>query len=217
MYNAQLDNLRQISSLIYTDEPLQAYLTQTYTNDYSIVEAYRYIDGLLYSLLTANNNLASINLYVHNKTLPEDGLFLKHITLENLPIQYLIQLQQTYGNNIFSNVIQDKNGKNVIYLGRILNFNTQSQLYGMVTIGLYEELLYRLIEKEEQNKSVYLLNENNQIISAADKSLLNLPFSEAIGFDLSSNQEIVTINGHPSLLVYNTMHHGWKTVSLTPH
>jgi len=214
--NAHLDNLRQISSLIYTDETLQAYLTQTYTNDYAVFEAYRYINGLLYSLLTANNNLASITLYVNNTTLPEDGLFLKHITLENMPIEYLIQLQQTYGNNIFSNVIQDKKGKNVIYLGRILNFNTQSQLYGMMTIGIYEELLYRLIEKEEQNKSVYLLNEKNQIISATDKSLLNLPFTEAIGPKLSVNQEVVTIDGDPNLLVYNTMQNGWKTVSLTP-
>lgn len=214
--NAHLNNLHQISSLIYTDEILQAYLTQNYTRDYSFVEAYRYIDGLLYSLLTANNNIASINLYVDNQSLPEDGLFLKHITLENLPLKYLTQLQQTYGNNIFSNVIQDKNGKNVIYLGRILNFNAQSHFYGMVTIGLNEELLYKLIEKEEQNKSVYLLNEKNQIISASDKSLLNLSFSEAIGPELSGNQEVVTIDGHPHLLVYNTMPHGWKTVSLTP-
>ncbi|RED63049.1 sensor histidine kinase [Cohnella lupini] len=214
--NAHLDNLRQISSMIYTDETLQSYLTQTYTNDYSIFEAYRYIDGLLYSLLTANTNIASINLYVDNKSIPEDHLFLKHITLENLPIKYLIQLQQSYGNNIFSNVIQDDKEKNVIYLGRILNLNEQSQFYGMVTIGLNEELLYKLIEKEEQNKSVYLLNENNQIISASDKSLLNLSFSEALGPELSSNQEVVTINGHPNLLVYNTMNHGWKTVSLTP-
>ncbi|RJE88720.1 HAMP domain-containing protein [Paenibacillus sp. 1011MAR3C5] len=214
--NAHLNNLRQISSLIYTDENLQAYLTQNYTRDYSFVEAYRYIDGLLYSLLTANNNIASINLYVDNKSLPEDGLFLKHITLENLPLEYLTQLQQTYGNNIFSNVIQDKTGNNVIYLGRILNFNAQSHFYGMVTIGLNEELLYKLIEKEEQNKSVYLLNEKNQIISASDKSLLNLSFSEAIGPELSINQEVVTIDGHPHLLVYNTMPHGWKTVSLTP-
>lgn len=214
--NAHLDSLRQISSMIYTDETLQAYLTQHYTSDFSILEAYRYIDGLLYSLLTANNNIASINLYVDNHSLPEDGLFLKHITLDHLPIEYLNQLQQTYGNNIFSNVIQDKNEKNVIYLGRILNFNAQSQFYGMVTIGLQEELLYKLIEKEEQNKDVYLLNEQNQIISASDKSLLNLSFSDAIGPELSGNQEVVTINGHPHLLVYNSMNHGWKTVSLTP-
>ncbi|MFS0726376.1 cache domain-containing sensor histidine kinase [Paenibacillus sp. 1P07SE] len=214
--NAHLDNLRQISSLIYTDETLQAYLTQTYTSDYAILEAYRYIDGLLYSFLTANNSLASINLYVNNTTLPEDGLFLKHIKLENLQLQYLIQLQQTYGNNLFSNVIQDTEGKNVIYIGRILNFNTQSQHYGMMTIGVYEELLYRLIEKEDQNKNIYILNEQNQIISASDKSLLNLPFGDAIGPELSVNQEVVTINGDSNLLVYNTMHHGWKTVSLTP-
>jgi len=214
--NAQLDSLRQISSMIYTDETLQVYLTKAHTSEISFVEAYRYIDGLLYSMLTANNNLSSINLYVYNTTLPEDGLFLKHITPDILAPQFLFQLHQTYGNNIFSNVIQDKDGKNVIYLGRILNYNTQNQIYGMVTIGLSEELLYRLIEKEEQNKSVYLLNEKNEIISASDKSLLNLPFSEAIGPELSSNQEVVTINDHPALLVYNTMFHGWKTVSLTP-
>jgi len=214
--NTQLDSLRQISSLIYTDETLQTYLTQTYTIDYTFVEAYRYIDGLLYSLLTANNNIASINLYVDNKSLPEDGLFIKHIAPENPPTPFLAQLQQTYGNNIFSSVMQDKDGKNVIYLGRVLNFNTQSQLYGMMTIGLHEDLLYRLIEKEEQNKRVYLLNENNQIVSAADKSLLNVPFSEAIGPELTTKHEVVTIDGDPTLLVYNTMNHGWKTVSLTP-
>lgn len=214
--NAQLDILRQISSLIYTDDTLQTYLTQTYTKDYSFVEAYRYIDGLLYSLLAANNNLASINLYVHNKTLPEDGLFLKHITPENLPIDYLTKLQQTYGNNIFSNVIEGDAGKNVIYLGRILNFNSQNQHYGMMTIGIYEELLYGLIEKEEHNKRVYLLNEDDQIISAADKSLLNRPFGEAIGPELSDNRTVVDIDGHPNLLVYNAMPQGWKTVSLAP-
>jgi len=214
--NAYFNTLRQISSLVYTDETLQAYLTQTYTDDYAIVGAYRYIDGLLYSLLTANNNIASINLYVQNTSLPEDGLFLKHITPENLSYHYLIQLQQTHSNNMFSNVIQDKEGKNLIYYGHILNFNTHSQFYGMVTIGIYEELLYRLIEKEAQNKSVYILNEKNEIISATDKSLLNLSFSESIGPELSVNHEVVTINGNSHLLVYNTMHHGWKTVSLTP-
>ncbi|NBD26555.1 sensor histidine kinase [Paenibacillus glycinis] len=214
--NAQLDNLGQILSLLYTDETLQAYLTKSYSSDIPIVEAYKYIDGLLYSLLSANNNLSSINLYVNNETLPEDGLFLKHITPDLLATQFLSQLNQTYGNNIFSNIIQEKNGKNVVYLGRILNYNTQNQSYGMVTIGLNEELLYRLIEKEEQNKRVFLLNEHNQIISASDKSLLNRSFSEAIGPELSINKEVVTLNGHPALLVYNTMYHGWKTVSLTP-
>ncbi|WP_020619005.1 cache domain-containing sensor histidine kinase [Paenibacillus daejeonensis] len=214
--NAHLDNLRQISSLVYTDETLQAYLTQTYTSDVAVLEAYRYIDGLLYSLLTANSNLTSINLYTNNTTLPEDGLFLKHINLENVQLQYLIELQQTYGDNVFSNVIQDPKEKDVIYLGRMLNFNTQSQPYGMMTIGIYEELLYRLIEKEDQNKNIYILNEKNQIISASDKSLLNLPFSEAIGPELAVTQEVVSINGEPNLLVYHTMSHGWKAVSLTP-
>src|SRR5690606_34572403 len=122
----------------------------------------------------------------------------------------------TYGNILFSDVVQDENEKNVIYLGRVLNFNRQSQNYGMVTVGFYEETLYRLIEKEEQNKSVYLLNEKDQIISAADKSLLSQPFQETIGPELSVNREVVTINGQSALLVYHTMQHGWKTVSLTP-
>src|SRR5690606_26319549 len=142
----------------YTDETLRDYLTKSYTNEIAIVEAFKYIDGLLYSMLTANTNLSGIRLYVHNQTLSEDGLFLKHLTSELLETPFLSHIQQTYGNNIFSDVALDDNGNNVIHLGRILNYNTQNQMYGMVTIGLYENSLHRLIEKEEQNKSVYLLN-----------------------------------------------------------
>lgn len=213
---AQLDRFRQISSLIYTDETLQSYLTQVYTKDYPIVEAYNYIDGLFYSLLTTNANLAGIRLYVSNETIPEDGLFLRHITSDSFAGQYLDELSRTSGGDFFSNVIQDESGGNIIYLGRILNFNTEMQPYGMVTIGFKEDLLYSLIEKEEQTKSVYLLNQNDAIISASDKSLLNRPFSDAFGLELRQEQEVVTIAGEPYLLVYNTMDHGWKTVSLTP-
>ncbi|WP_418667518.1 cache domain-containing sensor histidine kinase [Allofournierella sp.] len=213
---AQLDRFQQISSLIYTDETMQGYLTQVYTKDYPIVEAYNYIDGVLYSLLTANANIASIRLYVNNETIPEDGLFLQHITLTPFAEQYLDELSRTSGGDFFSNVIQDESGGNIIYLGRILNFNTEMQPYGMVTIGFNEDLLYSLIEKEEQTKSVYLLNENDIIISASDKSLLNERFSDVFGQQLQQNQEIITIAGEPYLLVYNTMYLGWKTVSLTP-
>ena len=213
---AQLDRFQQISSLIYTDETMQAYLTQTYTKDYPIFEAYKYIDGLLYSLLTTNGNIASIHLYVNNETIPEDGLFVSHLHSNQFTEQYLAELTHTAGGDFFSNVIQDENGSNIIYLGRILNFNTEMQPYGMVTLGFKEDLLYSLIEKEEQTKSVYLLNENGIIISAADKSLLNKRFSDTFGLSLERNQEVVTIEDEAYLLVYNTMYHGWRTVSLTP-
>ena len=213
---AQLDQFQQISSIIYTDETLQTYLTQIYKKDYPIVEAYNYIDGLFYSFLATNGNIANICLYVNNETIPEDGLFLRHITMDAFAGQYLNELSHTSGQDFFSNVILDEKGNNIIYLGRILNFNTATQPYGMITIGFKEELLYSLIEKEEQTKSVYLLNEKNDIISATDKSLLNRKFSDVFGQDLRENQEVITIGDERCLLVYNTMYHGWKTVSLTP-
>lgn len=86
----------------------------------------------------------------------------------------------------------------------------------MVTIGFEEELLYGLIEKEEQTKKVYLLNEHNDIISASDKSLLNKSFSDVFNHELGQNQEVIAIEGEPYPLVYNTMYPGWKTVSLAP-
>lgn len=82
---AQLNQFQQISSIIYTDETLQTYLTQTYVDDYSIVEAYQYIDGLFYSFLATNGNIASLCLYVNNETIPEDGLFYAISQQMNLP------------------------------------------------------------------------------------------------------------------------------------
>lgn len=213
---AQMDQMQQISSLIYTDETMQTYLTQVYTKDYSIMEAYDYIDGLLYSMLTINGNISSIHLYVANETLPEDGLFLRHIPPDEFSNTFLNTLSHTSGGVFFSNVIPDKKGNNIIYLGRILNYNSETQPYGMVTIGFKEDLLHSLIEKEEQNKLVYLLDEKGTIISASDKSLLNQRFSDAFGLSLKNNQEVVTIADKSFLLVYTTMFHGWTAVSLTP-
>lgn len=213
---AQMDQLQQISSLIYTDETMQSYLTQVYTKDFSVMEAYDYIDGLLYSMLTINGNISRIHLYVANETLPEDGLFLRHIPSDEFSDTFLDALSRTSGGVFFSNVIPDEKGNNIIYLGRILNFNPGTQPYGMVTIGFQEDLLYSLIEKEEQNKFVYLLDEKGTIISASDKSLLNQRFSDAFGLSLEENQEVVSIADESFLMVYTPMFHGWTAVSLTP-
>lgn len=216
---AQLDVYHQISTLLYTDEILHSYLTAEYTKDSAIVDAYRYINSTLYSFLAANPNVASIELYIPNHTLPEDGLFIRHYEEDLSSTQYLEQLYHTSGNVFFSNVFNVKlrqNVRNVIYLGRVLNYKTERHPYGMLTIGFYEDLLYNMIEVEAQTKSIYLLNDKNQIISSADKALLNTSIQDILGEELLGNKKIITLNGQKHLLVCEGMNYGWKTVSVTP-
>ena len=215
--NSQLDIFRHVSAGIYTDETLKAYLTQHYINDYNFVEAYRYIDNRMYSILAANGNISDIQIHVYNKTIPSDGLFVYHVDSESLSADYLSELEQTYGNELFSSITQDRKGNDIFYLGRLLNYNNQTSPYGLLTISIKEELLYHMIEKEDINRSVYILDNENTIVSAKDKSILNTSFLSATGIQLPENSfgyTIIDVDEQPFFVVYNTMPHGWKTVSV---
>ena len=219
--SAQLDLFRHVSSNIYTDDILRAYLTQNYARDYDFVEAYRYIDNRLYSLLAANGNIDRILISIYNASMPADGLFVEHIDTNRLPPALLARLEKTYGEDIFGPVTTNANGEYIFHLARVLNYNTQGQPYGILSIAIREDLLYSLIKKESINKDIYLLAQDGSILSAANKDMLNRPFTDATGvalpMDSNSGSEIVQVNGSDYLMVYNTMRHGWKTVSLIPY
>jgi len=215
--NTQFDIFRHVSASLYTDEILKAYLTQEYANDYSFIEAYRYIDNRMYSILAANGNISGIRIYVYNETIPSDGLFIDHVNSQHLSTQYLANLEQTHGNEIFSSVMPDHKGDNTFYLGRLLNYNSQTNPYGLLTLSFKEELLYQMIEKEDINKTVYILDHEDNIVSTRDKSNLNTNFTLATGIPLPKNNsgyEIINAGEQSFFIVYNTMPHGWKTVSV---
>lgn len=218
--DAQLDIFRHVSSNLYTDDGLRDYLIQDYTRDYDFVEAYRYINNRLYSLLAANGNIAQIRIYVYNESIPSDGLFIGHTDEDNTPSGFLLALEKSYGNDLFSDILKDAKGNDCFLLGRILNYNSQAQPYGLLTIAIREDLLYTLIEKEDAIKDVFLLNAENKVMSARDKKLLNQDITEAVGLTLPadrSGSEMVELEGQKSLAVYNTMQNGWKTVSIIPY
>ncbi len=77
----RLESFKQISSLIYMDTKLREYLTRTYTRNIEFVEAYEYINNLLYGIMAANTDIFAITLYPYNDTLPSDGLFIQLLHL----------------------------------------------------------------------------------------------------------------------------------------
>ncbi len=213
----RLETYKQISSLLYMDTTLKEYLAQTYDKSIEFVEAYDYINDLLYGVMAANADIEAITLYPYNETIPSDGLFVKHIDEELKSQSWYEKLSKSYGDAIYSIVNSDKAN---FTLARLLNNHRLQYPYGILTIDIKENVLYSLYEKETLNKDIYIVNSDGIILSAKNKEQIAKPLSSLIGSGPWENGSVGTfetdIDGEQSLIVYNSMKFGCKTVSVVP-
>lgn len=214
----QLETIQQISGMLYTNSTLKAYLTMDYERGIDIVDAYDYINDLFYGLMAANSRLHSICIYVKNESLPTDGTFIKHLYDDQTP-SWIHTLNKSYGNLICTEIHGGPHGERLLSLGRIMNFGSLNYSYGVLTISVSEEFIYSMLGQEAEFREIYVVNEKGNIISARDKSLLSNSLEQVIGQNLPSaphGHQLMQIHGTPSLIVYNSMSQGWKTVSIVP-
>jgi len=218
----RLESYRQISSLLYMDTTLKEYLTQIYIKGIDYVAAYNYINDLLYGVMAANPDIQSITLYPYNETIPSDGLFIKPFDEELKAQNWYSQLDNSYGNAIYSIVTDhtDSEPENIFTLARLLNNHRLNYPYGILTINVKEDVLYSLFAEETRNKDIYIINSDGIILSAQDKSLISKPLNSMIGtgpwMQEAAGTVSADINGENSLVVFNSMKLGWKTVSVVP-
>ncbi len=130
------------------------------------------------------------------------------------------ELQQSYGNAVYS-IVTDKGSRTSVFtLARLLNNHQLQYPYSILTIDVKEAVLYSLFEKETATKDIYIVNEDGLVLSAADKSLIARQLSEIIGDGPWQSGAVgsatAAIQGQKSLIVYNSMTLGWKTVSVVP-
>lgn len=215
--NSQLEILLQASGLIYTNSTLKAYLTLEYQRDADFLDAYRYINDLFYGIMAANSSICSISAYITNETLPADGSFIQYLRDEKSTPEWIRNIKNSNENVLYSEIQQSKNGEWIFSLGRIMNFGNLNSPYGVLTISTAEDSLYSMIRQESEGRQIYILNENGNILSTRDKSLLSLRFEEVTGQKLpSAGCRVMDIAGEESLVVCNNMAQGWKTVSIVP-
>ena len=201
--SGQLENFHQISGMLYTNATLKAYLTQTYEKDIDFVEAYGYINDLFFGLMAANSNVDGITVYVLNDTIPTDGTFIKYLYDEKAAPAWVRELDRTYGNVVYTGITLNDKKERFFSLARIMNFNSLNYPYGVLTLSVKEEYLYSMIRQESEGKSIFVIDEKGSILSTKDKSLI-------------SKGLVMDVRGKRSLVVFNQMDQGWKTVSIVP-
>ncbi len=218
--DGQLTSYQQISSVLYTDNNLKSYLTKNYVKDYDFVLAYDYINSLMYGLLASNEGLSGITLYMDNPTLPSDGLFVLPIKNAGEEANWLLQDKTSYGNVIFSGPRYGKNGERIWSLGRKMNYNNHSYAYAYLEIDVLESALYEQIRYENNESRMYVISEDNIILSASNKSLIGKNISTLLGEigtdDRYGQQMIMKLDGKNHMVVMSPLQNGWHTVMVIP-
>lgn len=216
--NNQIGIFLQMSGLLYTNSTLKSYLTREYDRALDFVSAYGYINDLFFGMMASNAYISEIRVYVPNETLPADGVFIHHLTDDSRTPQWIFDLSKNYGPNVHTKVYLDEKGQGFLTLARNMDFGNIHSSYGVLTLTFEENSLFSMIEQESKGRDIYILDENETILSTRDKGLLTKNMEELIGQELPDHDgyKIIDISGKNSLVVCNSMERGWKTVSIVP-
>ncbi|SFJ84122.1 two-component system, sensor histidine kinase YesM [Paenibacillus sp. UNC496MF] len=217
----KLDLYAQISTLIYLDTELRNYLVNPYKkNDVYVLDAFDYINKSLYKIMAMNPNLKAITIYSDNESLNSDGFFIKH--MEDLPQTLRDRSFQAEGR-LTSFYQNDSADGKVILLARSLNYLSLNYPYGILTMEISDWELYSLIEKENKNKTIYVADENGDVITSsvrqpAYRNVAELLPGGAHADALNAGRPVYAkIGGEPSILVEKRLSNGWRTVVVLPY
>ncbi|QNK57777.1 sensor histidine kinase [Paenibacillus sp. PAMC21692] len=216
----KLKNYEQISSLLYMDSELRDWLTREYRRGIDFVHAYDYINSLLFGIQLTNTDIDSITIYPFNESIPSDGMFIQRVDEGMREAKWYKELEQSYGNAVYSVVMENGGKQPVITLARLLNNNDMQRPYGVLAIHVKESALYSLFGEEAQASDIYLVNGEGAILSTRDKSMILQPFRQVLeegGWSAGGSGTFERpVKGMESLVVYDTLPIGWKTVSIIP-
>jgi two-component system sensor histidine kinase YesM len=213
----KLDSYERISASIYLDNRLTNYLTSEYQDDPSYLDVYTYIGNRINTVIAAYPDFDSVFIYSDNPSLPKDNYYIQPITPEVEHSALYKELMQSHGNIVYISSSQTEDNSSMFTLARLLNNNRNQYPYGILVFRISESVIYSLMEKEAGDKDIFIINDKDVILSAADKQLLNTSLSELIDpefAEAASGRFDTTYQGVKSFAVYNTLANGWKTVSI---
>ncbi|KRE34230.1 sensor histidine kinase [Paenibacillus sp. Soil724D2] len=217
----KLDSYSKISASIYLDNTLRLLLTKDYTeNSTDYLDSYIYFNNVINNVLATNPDIRAVSIYTSNTTFPADSVYIKRIDAAAKATNWYESISHSYGNVTYSVSATTTGIEPVFKLARLLNNNSLNFPYGILTFDIAEADIYRLMEKEDKQKDIYIVNENGNILSNRNKALLNQNIGTLIPGtfgEKNSGSFDSMYNGEKSLVVYNTIKNGWKTISVIPY
>lgn len=215
----RLEYYNQLSNILYMDAQLRNYLSTDYEQAYYYLDAFQYINRTLPSLMTLNANILGITIYTGNHTLYSDGQYVKYT--EELPRAMEEQVLEAAGNTVYFHSGNFKADDAYITIARSLSYFSLQHPYGILTMDINANEFYSLIKMENDNKSVYIIDEFGGVISTGDQSLQSnqlfdvFPIQERMTQDAGSFD--MKINGQERFFTYKKLSNGWSTVITVPY
>ncbi|MEK8128897.1 histidine kinase [Paenibacillus filicis] len=215
----RLEYYNQLSNLLYMDAQLRNYLSTDYEQAYDYLDAFQYINRMLPSLMTLNSNLQNISIYTDNKTLYSDDQYVRH--MEELPPALKRRALEAAGNTVYTHSEAYKTEDAHFTLARSLSYFSLQHPYGILTFDISDNELYSLIKMENNNKRVFIIDEQGWIISHGDRSLDSNRLFDLypIQSQLQDKEKHfdMRINGQNRYFTYKKLSNGWSTVITVPY
>lgn len=215
----RLEYYNQLSNILYMDAQLRNYLSTDYEQAYYYLDAFQYINRTLPSLMTLNANILGITIYTGNHTLYSDGQYVKYT--EELPRAMEEQVLDAAGNTVYFHSGNFMADDAHITIARSLSYFSLQHPYGILTMDINANEFYSLIKMENDNKSVYIIDEFGGVISTGDQNLQSnqlfdvFPIQERMTQDAGSFD--MKINGQERFFTYKKLSNGWSTVITVPY
>ncbi|NWL90321.1 two-component sensor histidine kinase [Paenibacillus sp. 79R4] len=210
----RLDYYHQLSNILYMDSQLRNFLSNNYEKAFYYLDAFEYINRTFSSMLARNTNVKGITVYTNNKTLYSDGEYIRY--MEELPEEVKNLALQETGDTIYT-----RTEANTITLARSLSYFSLMHPYGVLVIQIHDVELFSLIEKENMNKSVYIIDEKGDVVTSVDQDMKysrlydTFPIEEELQSNFGKFDKMV--NGEERFFTYKQLSNGWKTVITVPY
>ncbi|HEY5583072.1 MAG TPA: sensor histidine kinase [Ruminiclostridium sp.] len=218
----KMDNYAQKSDTFYNDLELKENLTKLCYTTSDYMDVYTFVNSYVRRITSLDNSIDSITVFTNNESIPSDLLYIKQ--MDKIPTKNIYnEVLQEAGKITYSTAYKNSINPNttVFSILRSLNYFDFLNPYGILSINVKESELYSLIEKEIPEKAIFVVNQNNSIITSKDKKLISKNINDVIdcknvqlGTEGSFDIEYL---GKHSLVVYSTIKNGWRVFSLVTY
>ncbi|GIP49792.1 putative sensor-like histidine kinase [compost metagenome] len=221
--NTNLENrlgyYEQLTNILYMDAQLRNFLSNDYEQAFYYLDAFQYINRTMSSMLISNANIQGITIYIDNKTLYSDKQYIKYT--EELPDTVKQQALNAAGSPVYTHIDDPQTGASYVTLARSLSYFSLMHPYGILTINIDDKEIYSLIEKENVNKSVYIIDSDGRVISSGDTAMKGRQLFDVYPIQadltLSGGKFDTRIDGQERFFTYKKLSNGWTTVITVPY
>lgn len=172
----RLNDLLQMTINIYYEDDLMKHL-QTVDPQGDTLEKFnqykKQLDRYSKRFPITVSSLMTLSIYTTNTTILQDEYFIIHINDKIRSQQWYQEAVAAKGQSIFIEpFIKEDKGRNIggnrfLSIVRLLNPYSGSSITNVLKLDIPEMELYRLIETEGMNKDIYVLNQDNTIVSSS--------------------------------------------------